>query len=73
MADNDNLVLEHLRAIRSDLTSLKDGQREVRAELGSIRGYLSAMHSDIAVANTRVDNLENRIHRIEQRLDLRDN
>ena len=72
MTDIDNLILEHLRAIRGDVSSLKDGQREMRAEIGSIRGYLAAMHSDIATSSLRTDHLEMRVERIEQRLDLRD-
>jgi len=70
--DIDNLILEHLRAMRGDITSIKEGQREVRAELGSVRGYLAAMHSDIASSAVRSDTLETRIERIENRLDLRD-
>ena len=73
MSETGNRILEHLRAIRSDIGQLKGGQRELRAEMGSMRGYLSAMHMDIANTGSRNDSLETRVLRLEERLNLRDN
>jgi hypothetical protein len=36
----ENLILEHLRHIRSELKTLKDGQTDIKAEILSIRKYL---------------------------------
>ena len=61
--DVNNLVLEHLRAIRSDLRDMRDtmaeqGQRLTRMEIG--------------LAGLRLDRLVDQVRRIEHRLDLAD-
>lgn len=61
--DVNNLVLEHLRAIRSDLRDMRDtmaeqGQRLTRMEIG--------------LAGLRRDRLVEQVRRIEHRLDLAD-
>jgi septal ring factor EnvC (AmiA/AmiB activator) len=84
MADQpDNLVLEHLRAIREDLNQVRAEQREQRTRLGSIerllthsehefaelRAETSAIRSDIG---GRLDRVTDRLERIERRLNLAD-
>jgi hypothetical protein len=61
--DVNNLVLEHLRAIRSDLRDMRDtmaehGQRLTRMEIG--------------LAGLRLDRLVEQVRRSEHRLDLAD-
>ena len=73
MADQpENLVLEHLRALRADINEVKAGNRDIRARLSSIEGYIAAMHGDHARTSATVDNLIQRIERIETRLGLVD-
>ena len=49
-----DLILEHLRAIRSEISDLKISMVEVKERLGS----------------RRVDRIDSRLERIERRLDL---
>ena len=75
-ADVENLVLDHLRAIRSDIGELR---REFRTELGDLRQRVSSMErhlanlqGDMALVHQRLDHLGERVERIERRLELTD-
>ena len=63
----ENLILEHLRAIRVKIDVIAD-------DIGNIKMRLSAVESQVAnltaIFNSRLDTLEKRIERIERRLDL---
>ncbi|MEM1088544.1 MAG: hypothetical protein AAGH90_12530 [Pseudomonadota bacterium] len=70
--ETDNILLEHLRVIRSDIGRLADRMDTVAAEMratrqtvGAIAGLQDHDHEDIAGLKTRLD-------RIEQRLELAD-
>ena len=70
MVEPDNLVLEYLRAMRSDTARLADEMHAMRVEMTSMRHQMISIstlvdhhHSEITVIKTRLD-------RIEQRLDL---
>ena len=72
MAEPENLMLEHLRAIRGDMAKLADSMRTMSSEMTAIRQHLSGIvtiqehdHGDIAAIKVRLD-------RIEKRLDLVD-
>jgi len=74
-----NLVLEHLRAIRGDLTALREDLREVKIQQGDMARSLAAIRRDQAndaeiAAHTqvRLDRLAEEVDRIKRRLDLRD-
>jgi predicted nuclease with TOPRIM domain len=62
MADAD-IVLEHLRHIRSAVDGLRDDMREVKGRLG-------ILESQYAHLSNRLDRVDGRIERIEQRLNL---
>jgi predicted nuclease with TOPRIM domain len=65
MADSDNIVLEHLRHIRSAVDDLREDMREVKGRLG-------ILESQYANLSNRLDRVDGRIERIEQRLSLAD-
>jgi len=65
MADGDNVVLEHLRHIRNAVDGLRDDMREVKGRLG-------ILESQYASLSNRLDRLDGRVERIEQRLNLAD-
>lgn len=76
-AMSDNLVLELLRAIRADLGQLSADVREVKHRLTSLELSMAGMRRDIAglyeqgaASNLRSDTLEDRVQRIERRLEL---
>lgn len=58
-----NIVLEHLRHIRSTVDGLRDDMREVKGRLG-------ILESQYANLPNRLDRLDARVERIERRLDL---
>ena len=63
MAEADNVVLEHLRHIRSAVDGLRDDMREVKGRLG-------ILESQYANLSNRLDRLDGRVERIEQGLNL---
>jgi predicted nuclease with TOPRIM domain len=62
---SDNLVLDHLRAIRGDLGELKADMREVKERLG-------ILETQYASVSRRVDRIGGDVERIKVRLDLVD-
>ena len=71
MAGSD-LILGHLRAIRSDIGSVKSGLRDIKARMASIESYQVAGHGDAVRQSSRLDEIEARIEQVERRLELRD-
>lgn len=70
MADEtDNLVLEHLRAIREEVSSLRSEQRE---RLDSIETRLQALELQVNGLHSTNAEFRGRFERIERRLDLVD-
>jgi len=45
----ENLVLEHLRAIRGDLQALSNKMETLTLRIGSLEDHISAMRKDIAI------------------------
>ncbi len=77
--DVNNLVLGHLRAIRSDLSDMRDtmaeqGQSLTRMEIGlaGLRRDQVADAGGVAEMGLRLDSLVEQVRRIEHRLDLAD-
>lgn len=75
----DNLVLEQLRLIRSELGSVKLDIREVKSRLatlevgqGTILQHMGHLASSIAQQQVSLDRVGDRVERIEKRLDLAD-
>jgi hypothetical protein len=72
MAEVENLVLEHLRAIRGDMAKMADWMHTMSVEMTALRQHLAGVvtiqehdHGDIA-------SIKSRLERIEKRLDLVD-
>ena len=73
MADRTcTLILEHLRALRLDMGELRADVRDMRGRLTSIEVSVANLHGDFAGQSERIDRLEGRLERIENRLLLRD-
>jgi hypothetical protein len=73
---SDNLVLEHLRAIRGDLATLTDRiddlSRRVTALETETRQGLASVQLNLANQSMRLDGFEARMARIERRLNIAD-
>jgi hypothetical protein len=73
----ENLILEHLRAIRVKLDQHTEEFRAIELRLSSlgtqmanVHSDLANVHSDLAILHGRIDAVEQRLDRIEKRLDL---
>lgn len=80
MTENvENLVLEHLRALREGQARIEHKIDGLTLRVGSLEGQVALLHKsvafihdDIAGLNQRFDHLIVRVERIERRLDLAD-
>ncbi|MDA8261175.1 MAG: hypothetical protein M0Z99_36970 [Betaproteobacteria bacterium] len=73
----ENLVLEHLRALRTELAQVKDDTSEIKMRLTSLDERLTLaekgianVHGDFAIIQIRMDKQGDRLERIEKRLEL---
>lgn len=71
-ADIENLVLEHLRAIRSDLSDLKHEVTANGVQLSAMGQQLAGLTAAVYGSRFDIDDVKRRIDRIETRLGLRD-
>jgi hypothetical protein len=76
-ADAENLVLEHLRVIRSDINDVRQTQKEHGIRLTEIAGSVAGLRRDQALdaeaaahLTARFDRLRDEVDRIKRRLDL---
>lgn len=69
----ENLILEHLRALRTDMSDIKADVRDLKLRMSSIENYMAIFHLEIARHGSKFDEVDARIERIERRLQLRDN
>ncbi len=75
----DNLVLAMLREMRGEMAAIRNTLREHGHRLATIEAGVIAIRRDVAndaaaanITSARVDDLAERIDRIERRLELRD-
>jgi chromosome segregation ATPase len=75
--DIENLILEHLRALRAGQDKLQQSVDELRVRVGSLESHVASLrrdvaliHEDVAAINARLDRHEERLTRIEKRLDI---
>lgn len=69
---NGELIYEMLKRIQSDVSILKDGQRDLRNDYISLRNQIHSMQGDINNLRGSIAHVEDRLERIENRLDLRE-
>jgi archaellum component FlaC len=70
MTEPDNVVLQHLRAIRTQLDTLNERQLEMMQRLGSLEVQVSNLSVQFANLSVRVDRIDARLDRVEKRLGL---
>ncbi|MBB4123448.1 hypothetical protein [Martelella radicis] len=68
----ENLVLEHLRAIRATQDRHTEELLEIKGRLGIIESQIGILTAQYASLSNRLDRVDERISRIEKRLDLVD-
>lgn len=77
MENAENIILEHLRAIRGDITTVKDDVRELKGRLANLEAGQATMmqqmgHQASVSAQQHVSygRIIERVERIEKRLEL---
>lgn len=77
MAEIENLLLEHLRALRADVSLIREDMRDMRLRLTSLeQGQATIIRQTGALIETDarlqvgLDRLADRVERIEHRLDI---
>jgi predicted nucleic acid-binding Zn-ribbon protein len=68
----ESLVVEILRKLQADMSIMREDIRDIKTRLSSIEARLAHPHADYATQSLRIDRLEDRLSRIEHRLDLND-
>lgn len=68
----NELILEHLKAIRSELGNLTSDMADVKTSLTSLRQHLAGFMSTDAAHEGSIAAIQARLHRIEQRLEISD-
>ena len=71
-AEGNNVVIEHLRAIRASLGKIERELADLRHRVSSIERHLANLQSDVANIHLRLDGQGERLDRIEHRLELVD-
>ena len=72
MAEPDNLVLEHLRAIRGDMTKMSDRMDTLATEMTAMRHHLFGAITTLNHDHVDIAEIKVRLDRIERRLELVD-
>lgn len=72
MAEDFNLVIEHLRTIRGDMSAMKTDMHLMKEDLNSIKLHVSALVGAEARQDGELSMMKQRLDRIETRLNLVD-
>lgn len=72
MAEEHNLLLEHLRALRSDMTDVKSGIRGLKEEMVGMRHHMGGFLTHESVQDEEIATLKARIERLEDRMNISD-
>jgi non-ribosomal peptide synthetase component E (peptide arylation enzyme) len=68
----ENLLLEHLRIIRADMSSMKDEMSGMRAEMLIIRQHMAGLLGAQVLHDGEIAGIKVRLDRIEKRMELAD-
>ncbi|HAH10057.1 MAG TPA: hypothetical protein DCL48_08145 [Alphaproteobacteria bacterium] len=70
--DTSNLMLEYLKRIRSSQERVELEVVDIKERMSAIDESLALLHTMYAQQSKRIDRIEDRLGRIERRLDLVD-
>jgi predicted nuclease with TOPRIM domain len=68
--ERTDLILNMLRAIRTEQSAQRERLDEIIVRLGRLEREVAGLHGDYVSLSVRLDNLDRRVGRIEQRLEL---
>ena len=73
MADQtQQLMFEILRKLQADIWTIKDGQRDTRQNIASLRNHMHLLQGDFNNMRGTMTQVLDRLDRIENRLELRE-
>ena len=72
VSDPSEIILEHLRAMRSDISDMKGDIRDVKSGLNSLRTEVNSLRGDLLRQERAIATVEVDIDRINKRLGLND-
>ncbi|MBY0356321.1 MAG: hypothetical protein K2Q12_11430 [Rickettsiales bacterium] len=72
MAEEFNLILEHLRHIRAKVDRIEDEQRLQGLRMSSLERHMSNFHNDFVTFRDEIDGVKGRLERIDHHLGLHD-
>jgi hypothetical protein len=73
MADEpDNIVLEHLRAIRGDVSQIKANTAGVMRRMDTLQSEMALVHRKLADMAMEMSQISDRLDRLERRTGLVD-
>ena len=75
MADeriSNELIYEVLKGIQADLRSIRSDVDEMKTEMRIVRQHIAALVQSDMQRGTQIADLEQRLRRVEARLELRD-
>lgn len=70
VTETENLVLQHLRAIRGDIAGIKDELHFLNQRMGALEQHFATLMTMLPVYNDEMEKLRHRIERIERRLEI---
>ncbi|WP_349364328.1 MAG: hypothetical protein ABL307_03035 [Roseitalea porphyridii] len=71
MADQtQELMFEILKNLQGEVRMLREGQRDIKEELIAVRLHQHAAQGELNALLSRMGGVENRLERIERRLDI---
>lgn len=65
----ENIVLQDLRGFDERQARFEDGMQDLKARVSSIEGQVTALRADTTHVLHRIDRMDERLLRIERRLD----
>ena len=71
-----SLVLEHLKALRHEVSEFRSNAEAefaaLKQRVGSAESGVAQLHADVAIVHNRLDRIDSRVERIERRRNLVD-
>lgn len=68
----ENLVLEHLRALRGDMSEVKQSMRHTNERLAAIEHHMAGFYTTTLNHTDEISELRRRLERVERRLEIMD-
>jgi hypothetical protein len=69
---SNELIYEVLKSIQAQVAIVREDMEHIKPRLSSIKHRLGLVHTDMATQGLRLDRIESRLSRVENRLNFGD-